>query len=141
MAAQRHDVTTSIGLLVLRIGVGVLMLTHGWGKVQMLFGDPPPAPFDPIGLGQTTSLALAALGEFVGSLLVVLGLLTRVGALLVVATMAVAAFVVHANDPWLMSGGAAKEPALIFLTAFLTLVFTGAGRYSLDAKRGAHRHS
>jgi putative oxidoreductase len=132
MEARSKDLATSIGLLILRLGVGGYMLTHGWGKLQMLMNG---AAFgDPIGLGGRTSLLLATGAEFFCALLVVLGLATRVAAAPVVFTMGVAAFVVHANDPWTMTGtGGSKEPALLFLFPFLALIFTGPGRFSLDA--------
>ena len=46
-------------------------------------------------------------------------------------TMAVAAFMIHAADPF-----AKQEKALVFLIAFVALLLTGPGRYSLDAKLG-----
>jgi putative oxidoreductase len=125
--------TQSIGLLALRLGFGGYMMTHGWGKLQMVINGQFDQFGDPIGLGNTLSLILAMLAEFFCALLVAIGLGTRVAAVPVVMTMATAAFVVHGNDPWTMSGGASKEPALLFFTAFLTLVFTGAGRFSFDA--------
>ena len=100
---------------------------------------------DPIGLGSRLSLVLVMTAEFICALLIVFGLATRVAAIPTVIAMAVAAFVVHLNDPWTMGGGAAlfqsgeaeswssKEPALLFLTGFLALVFTGAGKFSIDA--------
>jgi putative oxidoreductase len=123
----------SVGLLVLRLGMGGYMMTHGWGKVQMVLNRQFDQLGDPIGLGNTLSLILATGAEFFCALLVVIGLGTRVAAIPVVITMGVAAFIVHGNDPWTMGAGASKEPALLFLTAFLTLVFTGGGRFSFDA--------
>jgi putative oxidoreductase len=133
MARTDVSTSTSIGLLILRIGFGVYLATHGWGKVQMLL-DGQSAQFgDPIGIGAMPSLVLATLAEFACSLLVVVGLATRLAAIPVVITMGVAAFVVHSSDPWTMQPtGPSKEPALLYLTAFLALAFTGAGRYSLD---------
>ena len=135
----------SLGLLILRAGAGGFLLTHGWGKLQMLL-DGDFAKFgDPIGLGNTASLVLVVLAEFVCAILVVVGLGTRLAAIPIVIAMAVAAFVAHGSDPWTMGGGAAaflsgdskswasKEPALLFLIPALALVFTGAGGYSLDA--------
>jgi putative oxidoreductase len=131
MEAGRKDTMTSIGLLILRAGIGGYMATHGWGKVQMLMAG---ANFPSlIGLSGKTGLWLVTGAEFGCALLVVLGLLTRAAALPVAFAMGVAAFVAHGNDPWTASGGASKEPALIFLVAFLALAFTGAGRFSLDA--------
>ena len=129
----RSDALSSAGLLVLRLGFGIYMASHGFGKVQMLFAG-EAFPVDPIGVGPTMSLVLAAFAEFVCALLVAAGLFTRLAAIPVVVTMAVAAFVVHTNDPWTMQpNGHSKEPALLFLTAVLALACTGGGRYSLDA--------
>jgi putative oxidoreductase len=123
----------SVGLLILRLGMGGYMMTHGWGKLQMVINRQFDQFGDPIGLGNTLSLILAMLAEFFCALLVLIGLGTRVAAVPVVLTMGVAAFVVHASDPWTMGGGASKEPALLFLTGFLALVFLGGGRFSFDA--------
>jgi putative oxidoreductase len=133
----------SFGLLILRLGMGGYMLTHGWGKVlKVVNGDFQFA--DPIGLGAQASLVLAAGAEFGCALLVIAGLLTRLAAIPLVFTMAVAAFRVHIADPWtageaarLFQEGqtkfpASKEMALLYLIGFLTLVFTGPGRLSLD---------
>lgn len=122
-----------IGVLVARVGFGLYMsLGHGLGKMppsqQMIdgvggMGIPIPA----------VMAWMAALAECVAAMLVALGILTRPAALTVVITMGVAAFVAHADDPWVSRGGASKEMAMLFLIAFLALVFTGAGRYSVDA--------
>lgn len=148
MEAQRKEWATSTGLLILRLGVGGFMASHGWGKVQMLLGGQSAQFGDPIGLGAGLSLTLAVLAEFVCAVLVMLGLATRFAAVPVVFTMLVAAFVAHGGDPWTMGEGArlfmtgqskswaSKEPALLFLIPFLALVFTGPGRFSLDALIG-----
>jgi len=67
------------------------------------------------------------------SALLVLGLLTRPAAFLVGFAMVVAAFQVHAADPFFMAGGAAKEPAILYLIPCLVLILTGAGNFSLDS--------
>ncbi|MCC6673392.1 MAG: DoxX family protein [Planctomycetes bacterium] len=137
MDAEKTDLGTSIGLLVLRLGFGGYMAAHGWGKVQMVLAGAFDKFGDPIGLGNKLSLILAAGAEFGCALLVLVGLLTRLAAVPVAFTMGVAAFLVHTNDPWMMhAAGASKEPALLFLSAFLALAFTGAGRFSLDAVLG-----
>lgn len=145
MEPRRHDFTSSIGLLILRLGIGGFMLSHGWGKLQMLMAGDFEKFGDPIGLGNNLSLILVVAAEFFGALLVMIGLATRVGAGLVVVAMAVAAFAVHANDPWTMGEAAklfmageakswsSKEPALLFLIPCLALMFTGAGAISIDA--------
>lgn len=132
----------STGLLLLRLGVGGYMLTHGWGKLQMLISG---AEFgDPIGLGSKVSLMLIVFAEFVCAILIMAGFFTRLAAVPVVIGMAVAAFVAHGNDPWTAQEGAklfmekksefpkSKEPALLFLFPFLALCFTGPGLFSID---------
>lgn len=141
---DRTDTSTSLGLLILRLGFGGYLMIHGWGKLLMVLDGKLSGFGDPIGLGSPASLLLATFAEFFCALLVMLGLGTRFVAIPVVITMAVAAFVSHGDDPWTMGAAAklfmsgaskswaSKEPALLFLLAFLALVFTGAGRFSLD---------
>jgi putative oxidoreductase len=117
----------SLVLFVLRITVGVLMLTHGYPKLKMLFGDDPIQFADPIGLGYTASLVLAVFAEFLCSVLLIIGLATRLSAIPLLVTMLVAAFIVHASDPLNV-----KELALLYSTSYLVLAFTGAGKYSAD---------
>lgn len=145
MHASRQDALTSLGLLILRVGMGAYMASHGWGKVHMVINRQWEQFADPIGIGKAPSLVLAAGAEFVCALMVAVGLLTRLAAAPVAFTMAVAAFMVHTNDPWTMGKAyelfkakqtefpASKEPALVFMIAFLAIVFTGPGRISLDA--------
>lgn len=116
------------GLLILRVGVSALMLTHGYGKFLKLFTDPTDFG-DPIGLGPTISLILAVIGEFVAPILIIIGYKTKLAAIPALITMLVAAFVVHASDPI-----GTKEKALFYSIAFLALAFTGAGKYSIDRK-------
>lgn len=145
METRGQSRTSSIGLLILRFGMGGFLLTHGWGKLQTLLAGNFDQFADPIGLGTGPSLVLAVGAEAFCAVLVMAGLITRLAAVPPVITMLVAAFVVHASDPWTMGGGAAlfqageaeswasREPALLYLFAFLTLVFTGPGKFSVDA--------
>ncbi len=124
---MKTETATAIGLLVLRLGVGLMMLmAHGWGKLAG-FSDLAGTFPDPLGVGPTTTLVLAVFAEVVCALLVVVGLGTRFAAVPLVVTMLVAAFVVHADDPW-----ARQEFALLYAIPFLTLIFTGGGRFALD---------
>lgn len=145
MRASQPSAVASLGLLVLRLGVGGLMAVHGWGKLQMVLGGQLDKFTDPIGLGSATSLILVTIAEFGCAILVMLGLMTRLAAIPPVIAMGVAAFVVHAKDPWSAShavhqvvngtlmSGPAKEGALLYLVAFFAVVFTGPGQISLDA--------
>ncbi|MDR9417549.1 DoxX family protein [Gracilimonas sp.] len=121
-------VNYDFSLLVLRVGAGLLILTHGWPKMmKVLDGD--FAFLDPIGLGAVLSLILAAIAEGICGILVTLGLGTRIASFILAINMAVVAFVAHADDPF-----GTKEKGLLFLLLFVVILFTGAGKYSLDEK-------
>jgi len=121
------SVLKDIGLAVLRIGASALMLTHGYGKLQMLING---AEFgNPIGIGATPSLFLTVLGEFVCPILIIIGLKTRLAAIPTAITMAVAAFIVHGADPFQK-----KEMALVYLLIFVVIAVLGPGKFGIDKK-------
>jgi putative oxidoreductase len=116
----------SIWMLVLRICSGAFMLTHGIPKFnKILDGDWSFA--DPLGVGEEISLLLAVFAEVLGAALLMLGLFTRPAALILSATMAVAAFIQHADDPFKI-----KEKALLYLLIYITVLVFGPGKYSVD---------
>ena len=117
----------NVGLLLLRLFIGLTMLiSHGWGKLAN-FGAMSTKFPDLIGLGSQVSLSLAVFSEVFCSVFIVLGLLTRWVSIPLLITMAVAFFIVHGNDPFKV-----KELAFLYMGAYATLIFTGAGDYSLD---------
>jgi putative oxidoreductase len=126
--------TLSLGLLLLRAGAGGLMIyAHGWDKLSN-FSAKAEKFGDPLHLGSTLSLGLVTFAEFFCAAAVILGLFTRVAAIPPVIAMGVAAFLVHL--PLVRSGEQVFkdiEFPLLYLVVFLTLVFTGAGKFSLDA--------
>ena len=117
----------SISLLFLRIIAGVFMLTHGYGKFLMLFGDGPVKFADPLGIGVTVSLVLTVLAEFLCSIFLIFGLATRFSALPLLITMLVAVFVVLAPDAF-----ARKELALLYAAIYAVIAIAGPGKYSAD---------
>jgi putative oxidoreductase len=128
LTESRGYALSSVGLLILRVALGVFMAgLHGWGKLGMLT-DGAVAFADPIGIGVGASLVLATFAEFACSILLVLGLFTRLACVPLIVTMAVAAFIVHGGDPW-----GEKELAYIYLAGYLTLLLTGPGKFSVDA--------
>lgn len=131
LAAPAHATPTSLGLLILRIAAGGFMAVgHGYGKLTT--GDASKFP-DPLGIGSHLSFYGAVGAEFFCALLVALGLLTRLAALPCIFTMLVAAGVVHAKDPFFMTGaGGSKEPAMLYLCMFLAIALAGPGRFSID---------
>ena len=118
-----------IGLLVLRIGMAALMLTHGIQKFMAFIGGDVSVVGDPLGIGGMLTSILVLLGELVAPVLIIIGIKTRFAAVASAITMAVAAFVVHGADPL-----AKKEMALLYLIGFLSIALMGAGSISVDKK-------
>lgn len=124
---------TDLGLLVLRLTFGLAMFwLHGLGKLKGFSAMSTQFP-SVFGLGAQTSLVLAIIGEVVFPALIVVGLLTRFAALGSAITMAVAFFVIHGGA---LSGQNSGEMAFLYMVGFAALIFSGAGRHSLDAKLG-----
>ncbi len=120
---------TSVGLLIIRVTVGLTMaLLHGWPKLAN-FSERTETFADPLGLGSTVSLVLAMGAEFFCSLLLVVGLFSRAAAVPLLFTMFVIVFLVQAGNDL---AGTSRELALVFGFCYLTLIFTGPGRFSLD---------
>ena len=112
----------SLGLLILRVLVGITMLTHGLAKLTSF------SELSAIGLGSTLSLILIIGAEVGCSLFVIVGAFTRLATIPLVFSMLVVIFVVHANDPFQM-----KELPFLYLGIYILLFFTGAGKISLDS--------
>lgn len=117
------------GILFLRIGISFFMVHHGYDKLQTLISGGGADFPDPLHIGNKASLFLTVFAEFLGSLLLIVGFLTRFALISLIICMLVVIFVVHANDPL-----ADKEHAYLFLIPYITLFFTGAGKYSVDAR-------
>lgn len=114
-------------LLVYRIAAGAFLLTHGYPKFTKLISGSTIQFADPFGIGAYPSFVMAVFAEFVCSILILLGLGTRLASIFVIVNMAVAAFYAHASDPF-----GKKELALLYLITFLTILVFGPGKYSLD---------
>ena len=126
-ASAKTAVPASIGLLALRIGVGAMMaFGHGWGKLTA-YGEMSAEFVDPFGFGASFTLGLVVFAEFFCTIALILGFFTRAAVIPLIINMTVAALLIHADDPF-----STKEPALMYLTPFIAILFTGPGRYSLD---------
>lgn len=118
---------TDIALCIFRIWVSILMLMHGFPKLMLFFGAEEILFADPIGMGIMASLALAVFAEVICSVLIILGLATRLAAIPLIVAMCVAIFVVHVPDGW----GRQELPSL-YLAGYVLLLLTGPGKFSLD---------
>lgn len=133
-----RDASTSVGLLILRVGIGAMIaIGHGLPKLRN-WGDAVENWKTPdfiliSWMSAPVSFAALIFAELICGILLVLGLVTRVSALIIGFAMAIAAFHHHAADPFFIGGGAAKEPAVLYLVSCLALLVIGAGAYSVDA--------
>jgi len=135
-ASARDSAGVDAALLVLRLTLGILVLLHGLAKL------PPPPAFIVQSLttmGLPSVLAYGVyLGEIVGPILIIIGVWTRLGALLIVANMIVAVLMVHAGDLFSLTkqGGYQLELQAMYLFTAVALALTGAGRFSVGGRYG-----
>ena len=125
---------TDAGLLLLRIGTGlILFLRHGWEKVSQFTLSNPHFP-DPLHIGHSTSWVLAMTADGICSLLIALGVGTRWLALYCFVNIFVAWSLVH-HFVFLgkIPGADHGELIALYLSAFVALMVAGPGRYSVDA--------
>ena len=136
---RRLTATSSSWVTVpLRLALGVIFIAHGAGKVLGSFGGPGfktftsyPAPF-PFMRPAWLWMGAAALSEFVGGILVLLGLFTRVGAFLIICVMLTAMLGVHWKNGFFLGAAPGIEYTVALIGMALALLVGGGGQASID---------
>lgn len=133
-ARSNTDRVTDIGLLIARVITGAVFIGHGGQKLFGWWGgggiEGTGASFEKVGLSPGEPLAiLAGSGEFFGGILLILGLLTRLGAFAIATSMVIAIISMHLPGPFLDG----YEYPLTLLGISILLLLAGPGRYGLDA--------
>ena len=126
----------NLGKLILRLTVGGLLLLHGVHK--LLDGiDPIKHMLAAHGLPDVLAYGVY-LGEVLGPLLIILGLFSRIGAILIVIDMIVAIFLARMGDLIALTGSGAYglETETFFLFGAVAVFFLGAGSLSIGGGRG-----
>ena len=129
--------SADLGLLIVRLVVGLLFVAHGAQKLFGWFGgygiQGTGGWFESIGVKPGAAMAvLAGLCELGGGLLFALGLVTPLAAVLIIIPMLVAIVKVHgANGLWATANG--YELNLLYIAIALAVALIGAGSYSIDA--------
>jgi putative oxidoreductase len=131
--------TLSIGLLVVRVVIGLIMAAHGASKLLGWFGGyglrGTGEFFVQLGFTPGTAFAAAAsLSEVISGLLVALGFLGPIGPALMVSVMIVAMLTVHLGQGLFAPKGI--EVPLLYAASAFGLALTGFGEYSVDALLG-----
>jgi putative oxidoreductase len=127
----------SIGLLIIRVVVGVSFMAHGAQKLFGWFGGyglkGTGGWMESLGMKPGVMMALmAGLAELIGGLLFTLGLLTPLAGIMIAATMVMAIVKVHAsNGYWATQNGYEYNLTLIAVEIGIALI--GPGKYALDA--------
>jgi len=128
------DKNTDLGLLIIRLGVGVLMLLHGIFKIIYGIG---PIEGMVIGSGMPVFLAYGVyFGEVIAPVFIILGFGTRLAAGVVAINCIVAALMVHIADIFTLNaqGGWMLELLGLYFFGAVALVFAGGGKYALSSK-------
>ena len=134
MVFHRLDRYRDTGLLILRIGIGVMFVLHGFPKLRA-------GPETWVKLGGALSAVgvnlapafmgfMAAISEFGGGILLILGLFTRPACFFLLVTMIVATMMHLKNGDSFVKYSHALEAGVLFFS----LLFIGPGRFSLDEK-------
>lgn len=117
----------NLSIFLIRLGFGgFLFLNHGLLKLNR-FSELKNSFSDPFHVGHTTSLVLALFAEVFCSLLLVLGLLTRLASFVLVILFLTIIFIIQKHKPLQNS-----ELAILYLMASATTLFCGPGKWSLD---------
>ncbi|WP_152360325.1 DoxX family protein [Microlunatus speluncae] len=121
-----------LGLLIVRIGLGVVMIAHGWQKYALNTIDGTRQGFAQLGVPfpELAAPGVTAL-EIFGGAAIILGLLTPLVGIAYTATMIGAAVLVHGPNGFFAGGGGYEFVALLAVLS-LGLAVAGAGRFSLD---------
>jgi putative oxidoreductase len=120
----------SAAMLMLRLGLGTLMLMHGYEKL-IHFGDMQHKFMNFMGIGSTMSLALVVFAEFFCSLFLILGLFTRLATIPLIIATCVMVFKAHNAD--VFGDG---QTAALYLIGYIVLLLVGPGRVSVDSMTG-----
>ena len=136
MSYGNDDKMSDLGRLLLRVGLGAMILLHGVAKIV---GGPGfiVGLLDKAGLPSQLAWGVY-IGEVIAPLLLVIGMLTRPAAAVIAINMLFAIWLVHMPELFARgkSGGWALELQGMFLVAALAVMLLGAGRYSVGGSSG-----
>jgi len=127
-----------LGILVLRLGLGIMFTGHGAQKAFGLFSGPGIAGFSKMlsGLGFAPAVFwayLAAYVELIAGAFLIFGICVRSSAILLLILISVAAIKVHLAKGFFLSAGG-FEYTFIIAAICIALIFLGAGKFAIIGK-------
>ncbi len=132
--------STHRALLLLRLGLGIVFVMHGWQKLAVYGHDGVTAMLTGLGFPfPSFNAALITAAELGGGLAMLAGLATRAAGLVLAFSMTVAIATVHLSQGFFAPTG--FEYPLTLLVVSLALTMTGAGAYSVDARLATRRRA
>lgn len=145
MDGKDRQMLGSMGLLLVRLFLGLGLAAHGYAKFSSESGIAGFAGFlKSLGVPSPEIMAYVSAGtELIGGVLVAIGLFTRPAAAIVAFNMFVAAFTAHKGSYFITNNPPGMEYALNLGVVFLALALTGSGRFAVDralADRSRHSH-
>jgi putative oxidoreductase len=131
LSTAYSDGAFNFAMLVQRVATGLLLLIgHGLPKISS-FHQLSGTFYDPFRISHRLSLILVILAELFCSMFIILGLFTRIAALIIVINLSVAVFIANHGMPLKN-----VELGAIFLTSVFTILILGPGRVSVDGMMG-----
>jgi putative oxidoreductase len=131
LSTAYSDGAFNFALLVQRVVTGLLMLIgHGLPKISK-FSDLSSSFPDPLRIGHRNSLVLVILAELFCSMLMVLGLFTRIVAFIIALDLSIVVFIYHHGQP--LNN---VDLGAIYLTSVFTIMILGPGKVSVDGMMG-----
>lgn len=124
---KAENLAHNAALLFLRLGIGLMTLTHGLPKLALLLHGQSAHWLNPIGIGSTASLILCICAEVFGSIGVILGFYTRASALLLFINFYIIVFMVGSHLAW-----SDRELAALYLLCYASLLGLGGGKYTIN---------
>lgn len=128
------DKNVDLGLLILRLSIGIMMLLHGISKLTHGVGFIEQTVVD-AGLPGFVAYGVYV-GEIIMPLLIIFGYATRIASAIFAFNMIIAVWLAHSADLFTMTavGGWALELQGLYFFAALALMFAGGGKYALSSK-------
>lgn len=131
--ARKYPIIEDIALLLARIGLGIILIAHGWQKFNEWTLAGTSAAFGDMGVpAPSVTSIFAASAELFGGILILVGLVTPLAAVLNILVQLGALVLVHASAGVFIDNGG-FELVLALAVGLLVIASRGAGRFSIDA--------